>query len=174
MNKLIHYVLFILRISPVTIYQLGVIGALFTENTEFIVFLMGLTTNDLLNIILKIIIREPRPSGKCLVDGVETGCGIVPEYVRVSESYGMPSGHAQCLGFTAMFWSILLIRKKKQYMISRGVLLVIIALVVAWSRVYMECHSISQVSVGLLIGSVLGGASTLGVPRILRNDGSGD
>ena len=177
MNRLGRYALFLLRISPVTIYQMGVIGALFTGKPQFIVFLVGLTASDLLNLLLKEIIREPRPSGKCLVDGVETGCGIVPEYGRVSESYGMPSGHAQCLGYTATFWSILLLKSRKRHAMSLCVLLTIIALAVAWSRVRAECHSVSQVSVGLLTGGALGGTAAVVMPllaRVLGNDSSGD
>jgi membrane-associated phospholipid phosphatase len=177
MNRLGRYALFLLRITPLTIYQMGVIGALFTEEPQFIVFLVGLTASDLLNLIMKEIIREPRPSGKCLVDGIATGCGIIPEYGRVSKSYGMPSGHAQCLGYTAAFWSVLLLKSRKPRAISLCVLLVVIALVVAWSRVKTECHSVLQVSVGLLTGGALGGTGAIGMPflaRILGKDSSGD
>ena len=177
MNRLGHYALFLLRTSPATVYQLGVVGAIFTGKPQFIIFLVGLTASDILNLILKDIIREPRPSGRCLVNGTETGCGVVPEYGRVSESYGMPSGHAQCLGYTVTFWSILLLKSRKRHAIRLCGLLIVIALMVAWSRVKAKCHSVLQVSVGLLIGGALGGTAAIGMPglaRVLGKDSGGN
>ena len=145
---------------------MGIVSALFTGKQKFIVFLIGLTTSDLLNLFLKTIIRYPRPSGKCLVDGVETGCNIVPEYGKISQSYGMPSGHAQCLGYTAMFWSIITIKERKQHATSLCGFLAVIALTVAWSRVKVQCHSLSQVLVGLIIGGAIGGAAATKVPML--------
>jgi len=144
--------LFLLRISPLTVYQFAVGGVIFTRERVFVLFLLGLIGSELINNGLKLIIREPRPSCECRVNEIATGCSCIPEYGKVSESYGMPSGHAQLWGYTAAFWAVYLISKEKPHATAHSMLLFIVATLVAWSRVEMLCHSVRQVTVGFLIG----------------------
>lgn len=148
--------MFLLRISPLTIYQLALGGAIFTKKRVFILFMLGVVGTELMNHGLKSIIRQPRPSGKGLVNSVVTGCSSIPEYGKVSDSYGMPSGHAQLWGYTAAFWALYMIQKEKPHAIAHGLLLFLAAMLVAWSRVDMLCHSVPQVVVGLALGAVTG------------------
>ena len=145
-------VLFLLRISPLTVYQFALGGVIFTRERVFVLFLLGLIGEELVNNGLKLIIREPRPSCECRVNGVATGCSCIPEYGKVSKSYGMPSGHAQLWGYTAAFWACYLISKEKPHAVAHSMLVLIVATLVAWSRVEMLCHTVMQVTVGFFIG----------------------
>jgi len=69
---------------------------------------------------------------------------------------GFPSGHAQFLAFTAMFWTIYIYRSSSSIKIAQIIILWVIALLVCYQRVYSGCHSILQVSVGSIIGALLG------------------
>lgn len=152
MEEIRDKVLFLLRTSPITVYQFAIGGVIFTRERVFVLFLCGLIGAELVNNGLKLIIREPRPSRECLVNGIATGCSCIPEYGRVSKSFGMPSGHAQLWGYTATFWTFYLISGEKPHAAKHSILLFVVATLVAWSRVKMLCHSVRQVIVGYFIG----------------------
>jgi dolichyldiphosphatase len=172
-----NIILFLLRISPLSIYQFGIVVAIFTRKPMFFVFLLGLIANDVMNFGLKTIIRQPRPSNTGIVDGIKTGCGIIPFYGEETTSFGMPSGHAQCLGYVAAFWTAYLLYERKPYALAYSVVLAAIAVAVGWSRVEMLCHNTNQVFVGLLVGGLAGLGTSLTIPsldRVFGNNSSGD
>lgn len=152
MDDIWDKVLFLLRISPLTVYQFAIGGVVLTRERVFVQFLLGLLGAELINNGLKLIIRESRPSRECRVNGIATGCSCIPEYGKVSKSYGMPSGHAQLWGYTATFWAFYLISKEKPHAVAHSMLVFVVATLVAWSRVEMLCHSVRQVTVGFFIG----------------------
>lgn len=145
----------------------------YTGKYEGLYLLGGLLLNECINDFLKNFVAKPlmknnsvpilgigkRPKGAkntsiFLSENIE-------EQKKLSTSYGMPSGHSQ----NATFFSTYLIlhilnggglQDSIGKMISIG-LLILLALYVLASRVYLNCHTTQQVIVGGLIGSGLGG-----------------
>ena len=77
-----------------------------------------------------------------------------------SKSYGMPSGHAQIAGVFSSYWSFKIWedeeREENMKLLSIGFLIGLVLLVM-YSRVYwMKCHTLQQVTLGGVIGTVLG------------------
>ena len=73
-------------------------------------------------------------------------------------SFGMPSGHAQVALITAMFWTLYLLNTygwdiQNEFAIM---LLWTICLSVAYSRLYLNCHTLEQVIFGGLLGTIFG------------------
>lgn len=101
----------------------------------------GLFANKLLNMVLKYTIRQPRPSNPW------------------KSGYGMPSDHAQFMGFIAFFSFFLYIflqRHRQDLTLPHPILLVgttILALFVSYSRLAVGVHSTSQVVLGFGIGA---------------------
>jgi len=160
MYNFFEVILFILRISPITIYQITIASIIITGEFKYWIFAGGMIVSELSNHLFKYLIKIERPSPKGEENGICTGCGVIPQYGKVSTSFGMPSGHAQLVGYVAMFWTFYLFRNELNN-INRyfPVLLSIFILwcfsfSVCWSRVYNKCHSKKQVLFGLIIGSL--------------------
>lgn len=101
-----------------------------------------------------------RPSG----GGGCTGCGPFPickECINVGGEIGMPSGHSSSMMMSATFWSLWIIyntTSTKKIKICKVVLLFSLALLVVISRTELieNCHTIPQVTIGSILGIVLG------------------
>ena len=87
--------------APVILFFLSLF--LLRNNKKYLYFFFyGFILNNILNIILKVAIKEPRPTDEQKVIAI----GIANE-ARISfDKFGMPSGHAQncayCLAFITM------------------------------------------------------------------------
>lgn len=155
-------ILFILRISPFTIYQITIASIMITGEFKYWIFAAGLIVSELSNHLFKYLIKKERPSPNGEEKGICTGCGVIPQHNKISTSYGMPSGHAQLLGYVAMFWTLYLFRNEignvDRYFPALLSIFILwcFSLLVCWSRVYNKCHSLKQVFVGLIIGSIIG------------------
>jgi len=76
---------------------------------------------------------------------------------KESKSYGMPSGHAQIICFFVTYWILEILNKERKYKIIPISILLALAVLVMYSRVYWaKCHTIQQVLVGGTIGVCLG------------------
>lgn len=109
-------------------------------------FLVGFIINNILNIILKLIIKEPRPfkDDKTIEIGIANG-------QRISfDKFGMPSAHAQNCAFLIIFITMVL---NNPYITALYALITTISL---FQRYLYNNHSLIQLFVGLLIGSLLG------------------
>jgi len=107
----------------------------------------------LLNEVMKLLVRNPRP--------VEAIIGLAP-------SYGFPSGHS--VAASALYLTLALVAAARsphpgvrRLLVGAGVA---IALLVAWSRVYLGVHYFTDVCGGLLLGS----AGALGAARLAARD----
>lgn len=100
-------------------------------------YIIGFILNTFITGLLKIIIRQPRPNKKI-------------------STFGMPSGHAQSVFFSAMF--ILLTLKITPYIafIFISFIYLFIVLITSYQRIKYKYHTISQVIIGSLIGISLG------------------
>ena len=106
------------------------------------VYLIAVVANDYFNKWLKMQFLEERPKNPIMFSKFEN-------YKNV-ESFGMPSGHASSVGFSTMY---LLLVKSHSIMLP---LCIFIAILTMYQRVKYRRHTIEQVCVGLLSGSVCG------------------
>ena len=99
-----------------------------------------------MNIILKIIIKEPRPfkDKKAIEIGVTNGAHIG------FDKFGMPSGHAQNCAYCLFFITMVLNNP-----FITGLYLLITGLTL-FERFKYNHHSIFQLIIGLLIGIAFG------------------
>ena len=116
--------------------------------------LMGQLLNKALNLILKYLIKEPRPQN-LLKDG----------------SFGMPSSHSQFIGFFCTFGLFYCHRYGGPDKLKGWEWLIYLALVVSmiavpYSRVYLNYHTTEQVLVGSLVGSIFGYIWYLSMPIV--------
>lgn len=119
-----------------------------------IFFSMGVVLTEISNAVLKRTFQQPRPIKDSLFQGGNHG------------KFGMPSDHSQHIFYMATFFILLVINrihiktnnKNYQYMLKGSLILgaEVCALLVAYSRVYLEYHTVEQVIVGGAIGRVSG------------------
>lgn len=131
----------LVSLAPMLIFTSLVVLALCTDpphSTHHLKLLVGQLINELLSVSLKRYLKIPRPPhGPPMTD----------------DDFGMPSRHAQFMGFLVGYW------RGRLPGVMRGVggLRVVVvgaAVLVAWSRCHLLYHSVDQVVVGLLIGFV--------------------
>ncbi|XP_062515036.1 dolichyldiphosphatase 1-like [Corticium candelabrum] len=112
-------------------------------------YFFGLVLNEAINFILKHIVQESRPTR-----GAE----------KLFTEYGMPSSHAQFMGFFAVYFILfiyirIISQDRWQQMLWKCCLSLTVAsaaVLVACSRVYLQYHTVPQVVYGLLIGVLIG------------------
>ncbi|XP_070532410.1 dolichyldiphosphatase 1-like [Ptychodera flava] len=124
----------------------------FRRELHTITFFGGLVLSELVNWVLKNIIRQPRP---CRGHDV------------VFSEYGMPSSHSQFMWFFAIYL-VLFVYIRIQYtssssssiidiawkhVVSVGAL--VVAAIVCYSRVYLHYHTSQQVFMGAAVGTLL-------------------
>jgi membrane-associated phospholipid phosphatase len=109
-------------------------------------FFYGFVLNNILNIILKVAIKEPRPTTEQKV--IEIG---IANGARISfDKFGMPSGHAQncsyCLAFITMVFYDPLITA----------FYIVITFNTLFQRYLYSNHTILQLIIGCFIGLLFG------------------
>ena len=109
-------------------------------------FVLGTILNNILNIILKLAIKEPRPGKdqKAIEIGVVNGARIG------FDKFGMPSGHAQNCGYCVLFITMTL---NNPFITC---LYLLISLISAFQRYLYNNHSILQLVVGFIFGGGIG------------------
>ena len=149
--------------APYTMYQLVLIAYLFTGNAVYGTFfilamIFGQGANQLEKRIFKKIWENnigSRPSG-CGTKTEQncTGCSFFPFPGKVSETWGMPSGHVQIMALGATFFTLYFIGKdpKDKHLKTKIAILWAITLAVTVQRVYSKCHSKLQVVAGAGFG----------------------
>jgi undecaprenyl-diphosphatase len=109
-------------------------------------FLAGYVLNSILNLLLKYIFKEPRPSN----DWELFKIGITHCKRFGYDRYGMPSGHAQHCGYVLAFMTLVL---NNPWVTC---IYLIFTLICMYQRYLYENHTIKQVVVGLFVGMVTG------------------
>lgn len=113
-----------------------------TTRVPFLYGYVGLFLGStLINKLLKILFKEPRP------DGSRT---IVDEPYQGADAYGMPSGHAQSVCFSATY---LYLTTKDLFWLALELCVVSLTVLQRWKY---KNHSIEQLAVGSLVGTFLG------------------
>ncbi len=110
--------------------------------TPFLYGYLGLfLANTIINKALKLLFQEPRPEGSMT---------IVGEPYQGADKYGMPSGHAQSVGFSTTY--LYLVTKNALWLVLE---LGIVGLTLIQRWKYRN-HSVPQLTVGMLVGTFLG------------------
>lgn len=108
----------------------------------------GQLLNEVVNYVLKHAIRQPRPAH------VHAHAGSLPKW-------GMPSDHAQFVGFAAGYLTLWALRRWSVGRAWRGGVALAVHLgagAVMFSRVYLGYHTVDQVVAGYCVGLGLGAA----------------
>ena len=106
------------------------------------IYILGLILNSVLTIILKNIIKEPRPDKNSRILEI----AITNKQIVDLDKFGMPSGHAQNCGFNLAFITLVL---NNSFITG---LYLIITFVTFCQRYKNSNHTILQLIVGLIIG----------------------
>jgi membrane-associated phospholipid phosphatase len=123
---------------------------LWNNKNLFFYYTLGIFTNAILNIILKGIIQQPRP----LFD--QKKVNLMKTHAKhyffqngiPFDMFGMPSGHTQASFFSTVFIYLSLKQNNLLY------IFVPLTLLTCYQRVALEYHSISQIIVGSIVGTV--------------------
>ena len=107
-------------------------------------FVIGFIFNNILNIVLKLLIKEPRPTTdqKAIEIGVVNGARIG------FDKFGMPSGHAQNCGYCLVF---IIMTLNNPFVTTLYLLLSVISL---FQRYLNNNHTILQLFIGLIVGTL--------------------
>jgi len=107
-------------------------------------FVVGFMFNNILNIILKLFIKEPRPTTdqKAIEIGVVNGA-------RISfDKFGMPSGHAQNCGYCLTF---IIMTLNNPFITT---LYLVVSVISLFQRYLYNNHTILQLIIGLIVGTL--------------------
>ena len=126
---------------------------LWHKNNLFYYYVYGIFLNSILNLVLKGIIKEPRPSEDPKLFNIALKHSIRFKFVNgyPHDIFGMPSGHVQSAFFSTFFIYLAL----KDIRITIGYLL--ISLLTMYQRVLFKAHSVIQVLAGAIVGILFGG-----------------
>lgn len=120
---------------------------LLTREIEPVIVVAGHLASEIVNKIAKKFLKEPRPE-------------FHKEFGTGSLTYGMPSAHAQHMGFFAGYFTCIILFKITHLSLNTryfGCLVLMLASAgVCFSRVYLLYHTTQQVIVGTLFGAFLG------------------
>ncbi|EDV27592.1 uncharacterized protein TRIADDRAFT_53442 [Trichoplax adhaerens] len=135
-------------LMPVFIGVSFVTLILFKRDLHTMSFFFGLVLNEITSLAIKYSVRQPRP------------CRSSED---LATEFGMPSSHAQFMGFFAVYFILLLnVRayalssSDRLWNIAISAEVAAIAIVVSYSRIYLMYHTTMQVLVGFLLGTLLG------------------
>jgi membrane-associated phospholipid phosphatase len=131
--------------APLILFLLSIL-LLRNKQTYLKAFVIGFILNNIINAILKLLIKAPRPSKdqRALEIGIANGERIA------FDKYGMPSGHAQNAGFALVYISLIF-----NSPFITGFYL-IISFISMYQRYLYNNHTILQLIIGFLIGAGLG------------------
>lgn len=140
----------LISLTPFAILTGFVTLILFRRDLHTIAFFSGVMLNEFVNFILKHTIREARPLKR---EGLHS-------------EYGMPSTHAQFIWFFAAYVTLFVCIRlhhnsnstisERFWRIIIVVACIILAILVSYSRIYLQYHSISQILCGVFVGATLG------------------
>lgn len=190
--KLIKYILNIYQTFPITLPFFTIFYGILSINYWLIAFSISAISSNLTNKLIKNIFEfiykllnkkylpilgiGDRPPGaiNCCAFIDWTKCN------KLSDSFGMPSGHSQLAWFCFIYGTLYMathIRKTnidrykgRIWFIVSSCILLIMAITLSYSRVYLGCHTIQQVILGALIGIGFGLLSFWISSMIIDND----
>ena len=142
-KKLIGYIGFF---GPLLLIISSIILLIKKQNL-LVYYLIGLGANTITNIILKLLIQDPRPKEDFALFEAE----LAHKKERIIfDKYGMPSGHAQSMAYSLGFIMFAL----KSHLVTN--IYLVLTLVTICQRFIYKNHNIPQLLVGLIIGFTIG------------------
>lgn len=145
-----HFGLVAVHLTLLPIYVMVFYTSWFIINREIepVIAVAGQLANDILNKILKILIKQSRPDFHKAFGSSTVGM-----------NYGMPSAHSQFMGFFATYYIVLTWKATSsltftKLLVSLGLLSAAVG--VAYSRFHLMYHTLEQVVMGVLCGSSAG------------------
>jgi membrane-associated phospholipid phosphatase len=123
---------------------------LWNKTNLFWYYNAGIIVNIFLNIFIKLLWKEPRPNEnpQLFALALKQKNPLLYQGGLYYNIFGMPSGHAQ----TAFFSTAFIIQCNKKYV----PFFLLYSLLILCQRLYFSYHSLSQVLVGSIIGSLMG------------------
>jgi membrane-associated phospholipid phosphatase len=146
----------------VMMMQAGVLGSVVTRDPIGIYFAVTLFVfGTLFNQVEKKIMKSTAGYYKLFQrpNKPECGCGDFDVQGTADHTFGMPSGHAQGVGFALGFWLTYIMQTFPDASTTRQLQigsLVVIAFLICYSRIENGCHNWQQVVVGFIVGCILG------------------
>jgi len=137
--------------GPLILYLLSCYF-LWKKKTLYFYYNIGFLIDTILNIILKGILQQPRPSAdiKQFNLAITNGKRFVFKDGVPFDLFGMPSGHAQSTFFSTVF---MYYSMKNERILQ---IYLFITLLTMCQRVVYNFHTLLQVVVGGMIGSIFG------------------
>jgi membrane-associated phospholipid phosphatase len=125
---------------------------LWKKQNLFFYYIIGSLFNKILNLILKNIIKQPRPSDdeETFRLALSTDKSFLFKNGILYDIYGMPSDHAQSCFFSTIF---IYLSTRQNNILFVYLLISILTLV---QRVVFNFHTVLQVLVGVVVGSFVG------------------
>jgi dolichyldiphosphatase len=152
-GDLLGFVLAWISMTPILFGVSVLTLVLIRRDLTTIFYFIGFLLTEVSNIILKNVIKQPRPE-------------INRHRGQQFSKYGMPSDHSQIMFYFASFFILLIassrysISNNKLFQMAYKCILIVgsftLASLVAFSRVYLEYHTVQQVLVGAMLGSFAG------------------
>lgn len=122
---------------------------LYDKKTYLVFYVIGAVLNYILNCILKLVFKQPRPTENMKQFQLEMNRRETIDW-REYERFGMPSGHSQETAFSLIYVMMVLQHTKI------SALFLIIMLFTMFQRIYTKRHTYLQVLVGGTIGLCIG------------------
>lgn len=160
----------VLRASPALSFIIAFALFAFTQMDMYLFLVVLIFLSEMLNNLLKQFVFKPlMKNNKWPI----LGYGRRPLNSKNSSqfgdinkpphkySYGMPSGHSQTALLFATFIILMItdyhstnLSNYTQYILISS--LVVFTVSILWSRLYLNCHTIQQVTLGSIIGCIIG------------------
>jgi len=132
----------LLSLAPITLVVIQATIACCSKELSFIYLFAGQLFNEVINLLLKNVFKHKRPEGAKRTD------------------HGMPSAHTQFMFFFATFFLLFFLTKVKfrSFIWKPLYVMSILALtgLVAYGRLVMSMHTLDQVLVGAVFGTLIG------------------
>lgn len=152
----INKLLALFSLSPVFIMVMFATLIIFRRDFQTIFSVIGQLLCIGINLIIKHIIKQPRP----IFHQKYTSDNNIGDISVVESEYGMPSNHSQFICHFATFYSLQLLLKCWSlpvfYRLLYSIMLILLAAITSYSRFQLEYHSVEQVLVGCFVGAISG------------------
>jgi len=134
------------------------------KSTLLYIYFIGLFANSIINYVLKGLIKEPRPSDDVHVFNMELNSEVISGRRMGFDRFGMPSAHAQSVFFSLVFIYLALKNTKIT------LIYLLICLTTLYQRVKYKNHTILQVIIGSVAGSLIAFAFYNYAKHILKKE----
>jgi membrane-associated phospholipid phosphatase len=145
-----------MNIKPLSIDYIGIIGPVILTCTSIFllvdkplflwIYIGGNFINAVINFILKILFKDPRPSENSELVQLVLNNGRAVDINK----YGMPSRHSQSVAFSTIFIYLVL---KNMYIVY---FYLIISMITMFQRYKTKKHTIFQIVIGFIVGLIIG------------------